>query len=510
MTTTDAQRTSRGSEAPTEPEIEPERRPPLARRITGGVRARILASYVILLAIAAFASVLAVRQVLLVRLDDRVEEDLQQEVEEFRELAGGIDPRTGQPFGDDVKAIFQTYLERNVPDDDEELITVPRRGVPRRDPGTNAESYSFGDFVDRWRRLQEVERGEIDTPGGEARYVAIPVEGRTGALGTFAVASFIADERGEVNEAVQIVAAVAGAVLLLGSVLAFSIAGRVLAPLSELRDAARSVSGTQMGRRIQVEGDDEIAELAGAFNRMLDRLTVAFASQREFIRDVSHELRTPIAVSRGHLELVAEGHLTDEAARREAIALVTGELDRMSRFVDELLLLAKAESPDFLQLETVPLADLADELATKAAAMADRRWQIDEASPRSIVADRQRITQAVMNLAQNAVAHTGAGDEIAIGAAVDRDEARIWVRDTGTGIPASEQRRIFSRFSRGSHSRGRYEGTGIGLAIVRAIAEAHGGRVRVTSRPEQGARFEILLPVEQEAHEEDWVVEVGT
>src|SRR5919106_6665247 len=221
MTTTDAQRTSPGSGAPpTEPEIEPERRPPLARRITGGVRARLLASYVILLAIAAFASVLAVRQVLLVRLDDRVEEDLQQEVEEFRALAGGIDPETGRPFGDDVKAIFDTYLRRNVPDDDEELITVPRRGTPRRDPGDNTESYRFGDFIDRWRTLEEVERGEIDTPGGPARYVAIPVEGSSGTLGTFAVAIFTADEREQVDEAIQSVAAVAAAVLLLGSVIA--------------------------------------------------------------------------------------------------------------------------------------------------------------------------------------------------------------------------------------------------------------------------------------------------
>jgi two-component system OmpR family sensor kinase len=290
----------REPETPASQEIEPERRPPLVRRITGGVRPRILASYVILLAIAAFASVLAVRQVLLVRLDDRVEEDLQQEVEEFRALAGGIDPETGRPFGDDVKAIFDTYLRRNVPDDDEELITVPRRGIPQRDAGDNTESYSFGDFVGRWRTLAEVERGEIDTPGGPARYVAIPVEGASGTLGTFAVAIFTADERQQVDEAIQIVAAVAAAVLLLGSVIAFSISGRVLAPLRELRDAARSVSGTQMDRRIQVESDDEIAELAGAFNRMLDRLTVAFASQREFIRDVSHELRTPIAVSRGH------------------------------------------------------------------------------------------------------------------------------------------------------------------------------------------------------------------
>ena len=374
MAPPDAEHRDPKSGSPIGPEVEPERRPPLARRITGGVRARILASYVILLAIAAFASVLAVRQVLLVRLDDRVEEDLQQEAQEFRALAAtGIDPRTRKPFDDDVEAIFRTYLERNVPDDDEELITVPRRGIPRRDGGDNTESYSFGDFIERWRTLEEVERGEIDTPGGPARYVAIPVEGETGTLGTFAVAIFTADEREQVDEAVQIVAAVAAAVLLLGSVLAFSIAGRVLAPLRELRDAARSVSGTQMDRRIQVDSDDEIAELAGAFNRMLDRLTVAFASQREFIRDVSHELRTPIAISRGHLELLAEGHLTDERDRREAIALVTGELDRMSRFVDDLLLLAKAESPGFLQLETVPLGELTEELVAKARAMADRR-----------------------------------------------------------------------------------------------------------------------------------------
>ena len=204
------------------------------------------------------------------------------------------------------------------------------------------------------------------------------------------------DEQEQVDDAVQVIAIVGGAVLLLASIVAFSIVGRVLAPIRELRDAARSVSGTQMDRRIQVEGNDEVAELAHTFNGMLDRLALAFASQREFIRDVSHELRTPVAVSRGHLELLAEGHIKGEEERREAVALVTGELDRMSRFVDELLLLAKAESPDFLRLETVPLEDLADELLAKARATADRPWRLDESSGRSIVADRQRLTQAVM------------------------------------------------------------------------------------------------------------------
>lgn len=495
---------------PTEPQPEPERRP-LAMRLTGGLRARLLVSYVILLAIASFASVLAARQVLLLRLDDRVEEDLQQEVEEFRALASnGVDPETGEPFAQDVNALFRVYRERNVPDDDEELITVPRQGTPKRLGGDNTEGFTFGDFVDRWRTLEAVERGTVETPVGRVRYVAVPVAGRDASLGTFAVAIFTADERDQVDDAVRVIAIVAGVVLLLGSIAAFSIVGRVLAPIRQLSDAARSVSGTQMGRRIHVEGNDEVAELARTFNRMLDRLALAFGSQREFIRDVSHELRTPVAVSRGHLELLAGAHMKDEGDRREAIALVTGELDRMSRFVDELLLLAKAESPDFLRLETVGLRDVAEELLSKARAMADRRWRLDETSGLSIVADRQRITQAVMNLAQNAVAHTEVDDEIGIGATTQGDEAIISVRDSGVGIPASDQRQIFGRFSRGAHSRGRYDGTGIGLAIVRAIAEAHGGRVRVTSRPGAGARFDIILPIDQDAPEEDMhTVEIG-
>ena len=172
---------------------------------------------------------------------------------------------------------------------------------------------------------------------------------------------------------------VAGAVLLLGSVVAFSIVGRVLAPLQ--RAARRGPLGVRHadgaadpGRRRRRDRRARAGRSTGCSTGS----TVAFASQREFIRDVSHELRTPIAVSRGHLELLAEGHFSDERDRREAIALVTGELDRMNRFVEDLLLLAKAESPDFLQLETVPLAALTDELVAKARGhgrppLADRR-----------------------------------------------------------------------------------------------------------------------------------------
>ena len=479
--------------ATTEP---PERLPPLARRLAGGVRTRILASYLLLLLVAGLISVFAVRQVLLVRLDDRIQEDLQQEVEEFRQLAGGNDPETGEPFRDDVKAIFNTYLERNVPDDDEELITVPRRGRTFIDRGDDASGYSFNDFIDGWRRLDAVERGEIDTPAGEARYVALPVTfgGRT--LGTFAVANFVADERREVDEAIRIVAIVAVGVLVLGSVIAFWAAGRVLAPLRKLSETARSVSGTRLDSRIQVDGDDETAQLARTFNRMMDRLAIAFASQRDFIRDVSHELRTPIAVVRGHLELLAEMEPGNRTERDATIRLVTGELDRMNRFVEDLLLLAKSDQPNFLELETVPVAELCEELLEKVGGLADRDWRLAVSGRRSIVADPQRLTQAVMNLTRNAVAHTEDGDEIEIGAAVDGQRASLWVRDSGIGVQPEDERRIFERFSRGRRSDGRYEGSGLGLAIVRAIAEAHGGRVALESRPGSGATFTITLPVE--------------
>jgi two-component system, OmpR family, sensor kinase len=472
-------------------------------RLAGGVRIRILASYVILLALAALFSVLVVRQALHVRLDDRVEQDLEQEVQEFRRLAGGTDPETGRPFGANVRRIFTVYLERNVPGSGELLLGVPPSGVARFRASERADVLPDPAHIARWRALEETEEGELDTEAGPARYTAIPLavpDGRP--RGSFVVAHFTAGEREEVDAAVRIVAVVAAGVLLLGTVVAFVAAGRVLAPLRELRDAARSVSGADMTRRIDVSGTDELADLARTFNRMLERLEFAFASQRDFIRDISHELRTPIAVIRGHLELIREGALASATERMGALDLVTRELDRTSGFVDDLLLLAKTEQPDFLRLETVPIRTLCEELIENARGLARREWALEAGTRRSIVADPQRLTQAMMNLVRNAIEHTSKGDEIAIGGSTNSHVASLWVRDSGVGIPPDEQRRIFERFERGRESGRRYEGSGLGLAIVVAIAEAHAGRVRVESRLGEGATFTIEVPVDGPEAEE--------
>jgi two-component system, OmpR family, sensor kinase len=469
-----------------------------AREALRTVQARVIASYLLLLTLGTVISVLAIRELLLVRLDDRVEQDLRQEVDEFQRLArDGVDPATGEPFGDDVQRLFTVYLQRNVPGGAEELLTVPRRGAPRYRYSEQAEEAVLADdlggpLTARWRRLREVESGEIDTHAGPARYVAVPVIQGGESLGSFVVANFIAAERAEVDDAVRIVAAVSGGVLLLGTLLAFLSVGRVLAPLRSLRDTARSIEASDLTRRIEVEGRDELAELARTFNAMIDRLELAFDSQRQFLRDAGHELRTPLTIVRGHLELL----LREPERLPETVDLVTDEIDRMSRFVDDLLLLAKLEQPDFLQLQTVDIGELTTELVAKAEQLAPRRWRLDGVSRRRVVADPQRLTQAVMNLADNAVRQTAEGDEIALGSAVNGRWARLWVRDSGPGVAPVERDRIFGRFERGRHAR--YDGSGLGLAIVRAVAEAHGGRVELRSEPDAGARFDVVVPVDPE------------
>ena len=474
----------------------------LARAIRRGLRSartRIAVSYVILLVFATAVSVLLIRQLLLVRLDDRVQEELVQETEEFSQLVNGVDPETGKPFGSDLEALFDVYLRRNVPSEGEQLLAIVDDRVYASDATERGSVYrleSNPELLRRWTMLTRPESGEVETPAGPARYIAIPVRDAGEVRGRFVVGNLIAGEREEVDEAVRIAALVGAGVTLLGSALAFFVAGRVLRPLKALTETARTITETDLTRRIRVEGSDELAELGQTFNAMLDRLDAAFASQRSLVRDAGHELRTPITIVRGHLELLGD----DPVERRETIELVTDELDRMSRFVDDLLLLARAERPDFLQLETVELESLTNELVAKAGALAPRDWRLDAASHGMVVVDRQRLTQAIMNLAHNAVQQTSDGDVIAVGAELSGPEARLWVRDSGPGVPAEDQRRIFERFERGGNGN-RYAGTGLGLAIVRAIAEAHRGRVRLDSRPGEGARFTLVIPVDQRYEE---------
>jgi two-component system, OmpR family, sensor kinase len=469
------------------------------RRLFSSARARILASYLVLLLFSTVLGTIALRQVLLARAGERVDDALVQESEEFRRLARfGRDPRTGDPFGNDVRRIFDVFLARNVPGEGEALYAYVGGDVRTRfAPGLPQVTIPAIDDAAATRRA---ERGEAELPDGRRiRFLVVPVEAGGRTRGAFAVAIDLSGELEEVNEALRLAVGVGIGVLFLASLLAWAVAGRVLAPLRMLRDTARSISESDLTRRIRVEGDDELADLARTFNEMLDRLEQAFASQKAFISDAGHELRTPITIIRGHLDVMGD----DPQDRRETLEVVDDELERMGRLVNDLLLLARANRPDFLQTETVDLGDLTRELFTKASALADRDWRLAAVGSARIVADRQRLTQALMNLSQNAVAHTREGDAVELGSSLQDGLVRLWVRDTGPGVPESEQSRIFERFVRLDHS-GSREGAGLGLAITSAVAAAHGGGVELDSRPGQGACFTVVIPTEppqEVAHE---------
>ncbi|MGE3620661.1 MAG: sensor histidine kinase [Acidimicrobiia bacterium] len=456
-------------------------------------RFRIVAWCVVLLALAVATLLVLLRQLLLDRVDEQVADALRQEVAEVRALATGRDPDTGQPFGQDVASIFDTFLDRNVPADDEALFTFvggnPYKasfGAPYpldRDPG----------LATLWGHLTEPDSGVVTSPEGEVRYLAVPLRQDDTALGVVVVAHFVDDDRREVGSVVRLAAVAAAGVLAATSALAWIVAGRVLAPLRDLTDTARSITETDLAQRIPVRGDDEIAELTRTFNSMLGRLEAAFGTQRAFVDDAAHELRTPITIIRGHLELLGD----DPEERREVVAIVTDELDRMSRLVDDMLLLARSERPGFLDREPVHLGALAADWLARARILGERDWRLDAAAAGTVVADRQRLTQAVMNLAGNAVRHTAPGAEIGIGTALVDGTATIWVRDTGDGISPADQERVFERFARGTGA-GRHDGSGLGLAIVRAIAEAHGGRISLSSTEGVGTRMTISIPHETE------------
>lgn len=229
---------------------------------------------------------------------------------------------------------------------------------------------------------------------------------------------------------------------------------------------------------------------------MMDRLETAFNSQRQLVNDVSHELRTPISIIQGHLESI---HYYEPEEQPEIIRLVLDELCRITRLVEDLLLLAKAEHQDFLVLEEVELADLTEEIYLKAQALGERNWILNSRSIGMISVDAQRITQAVMNLAQNAVQHTTEKDTISIGSSIDQSHSKsklmLWVRDTGLGISTQDQERIFQRFVQGINTQNRTQGMGLGLSIVAAIAESHGGSVELHSQIGRGATFTLVLPV---------------
>lgn len=462
-------------------------------RILSSYRLRLLAWFVALLALGTLATVLVVGEVLLQGTDERIQADLVQESQEFTALTSGNDPITGRPFGTDVARIFDVFLERNIAARNEVVLTfLDGQFYGRGRPAPPVELQHESGFVAAVAAVSTPVTGRYASSLGAVDYLSVPVIADGQRRGVFVVAAFRDLERAEQDDILRAVTTVGIVLLVIGSILAWRLADRVLAPVRRTAATARSINETDLRQRVEVSGNDEVAELARTFNEMLDRVSTAIDEQRRFMDDAGHELRTPLTVARGHLEL-AEYDNSDEL--RRTVDLVLDEVDRMTRIVNDLVLLASATRPDFVRPTTFGAAEIMSAIFAKARVLAERDWRLDVGADVEIRADRQRITQAVLQLAQNAVQHTTTGDRITLGAHADGTTIRLWVSDTGPGIPAEQQSAIFRRFYR-AEGTGRASGghVGLGLSIVSAIAEAHGGTVEVDSAPGSGATFTLILP----------------
>lgn len=284
-------------------------------------------------------------------------------------------------------------------------------------------------------------------------------------------------------------------VILVGSG-SWLLLGRALGPVRRITATAAAISREDLSRRIGYTGPrDEIGNLAKTMDGMLDRLQASFESQEQFISDVSHELRTPLTIVKGHLQVLDRQENPSPDTIRKEHALVLDELDRMNRLVGDLLTLARATRVDFLRKENIDADLFLKSLVGQGEHLGDRAWRIDRLLGRALTADQDRLTQVFLNLMQNAVAHTQPGDVIALGGEMTTEGAiRLWVRDEGAGMDEETRSRVFERFYRGAAGHQRTEGLGLGLALAKAIVDAHEGRIEVESSPGRGTRFVITLP----------------
>ncbi len=452
-------------------------------------RGRILGWSVLLLAAALAASAVVTHVLLIKQMDTRVRGELAHEAAEFRALAARRGaPAAGVPGS--VVSLLRARTSQAVLENDVALIGLasgkvaaasanPAAAALRRDPALLA----------RWSAVTRVTSGSAQLASGPVRYTAIPVRiAGDPARGVFAAVVFTGPDLATISRVSQLELEAGAVALLMGAGLAWLAAGRVLRPVRDTTELARRITETDLAGRIPVRGRNEVSELAATFNQMLDRLEAALTTQRWFLADAGHELRTPITIIQGNLDTI-EPRSPDDA---ETLAIAADELTRMNRLVDELLLLARSERPDFLSPAPAGLTELTVALAAKARGLDGRPWLLTRAAEGVAMLDAQRITQAVMQLAANAVAHTPAGTAVELASAISGGSVEFTVTDHGPGVPAAERLRIFDRFARLDPRR--TGGTGLGLSIVAAIAAAHGGRVSVTGRSGGGATFCLSVP----------------
>ena len=298
----------------------------------------------------------------------------------------------------------------------------------------------------------------------------------------------------------KIVLITAGLTLALAAVLGFFIIWRLLRPLYNINRTARDIDGRQMSHRLKVDTGDEFGELAANLNRMFDRLETAVNTERKVASDLSHELRTPLAVMQSEATRALKKEPGDEAYQR-ALETVNREITHVAAVAERLLFLSRSEHHNEMVMEKVDLKALMTEIGWDTEVLCEEKGlTFHSGIPKTagdfcIRGDQTRLRECFLNLAGNAVRYTPAGGAVTLSLSQEDGYYLAAVSDTGIGIPAQHLPHIFERFYRveqeGTEKDG---GAGLGLAICKRIAELHGGRIEVKSKPGKGSTFTVYLP----------------
>jgi signal transduction histidine kinase len=465
------------------------------------ILAAILAVACIGLAIVGSVTFLVQREQALNSIDER----LKNQIKVLESVAGAT--TVDAPGG--ASAATEDLDKNEFQSVDEYLKAVVARLVPARNEG----SLALIDGAPRWvpttlsgndisKNTQLIDRVVAETAGGDTkwgtavtdqgplRYIAIPVRmDGDPRQGLYIRAVDLGAELQPVTFAMTTYVIAAVAVLIAIGVVGWFVTGRLLSPIRRLRETADAISITDLSHRLEPQGNDDIADLSRTVNSMLDRIEDSVDGQRQLLDDVRHELKTPITIVRGHLELMNPKDAADVASARD---IGIAELDRLTRLVEDIDLLATAEADSYTR-DVVDLAALTARVGELVAVIPGHDWAIQARADSTTIGDQDRLLQAWLQLADNAAKYTPEGSPIEIGSAHSDDGSRLWVRDHGPGIPPGARARIFRRFDR-AHVKRSVGGSGLGLAIVDAIAKGHGGHCVVTDTPGGGATFTIHLP----------------
>ena len=278
------------------------------------------------------------------------------------------------------------------------------------------------------------------------------------------------------------------------------LARRALRPVDRIAETARRISAEHLAARLEDTGaDDELNRLVGTLNDMLERLDASFHQVRQFSADASHELQTPLTILKGEIEVALRSPRTADEYRA-VLTSALEEIDRLTRLVDGLLLLARADA-GVLRMDRRPvdLTKLVEDVCGQAKVLADARGVVlrpEGMEPLTISGDYDRLRRMLLNLVDNGLKYTPSGGRVGISLRREGPWAALRVADTGIGLSPAEQKKIFERFYRSPEAKSRGEGgAGLGLCIARSIVEAHGGKIRIESAPGQGSAFTVLLPL---------------